>query len=126
MRGDGLVGWYLFIVDPKDGIDAAAGDEVRTADDERAVNEDELLVLLLLPIPLAFPVLVRLMDAKGDDLADEADVRDRRAVIIFRWDSTSADATPEPAYSGSSRSGESSRSKSSRVSCDVALLFAIV
>ena len=101
-----MTGWY-FIADPNAGTDA--GDEVRTADE----NADELLVLLLL---LAFPVLVRLMAAKGDAFSDDADGSERRAVMIFRWDRTSADATPEPAYSVSSRSGDSSRSKSSRVS----------
>lgn len=64
------------------------------------------------------------MDAKGDAfVADELEGSDRRAVMIFRLDRTSDDAKPDPLYCGSSLSGESSRSKSSRVNCVSALLL---
>jgi hypothetical protein len=108
VRGEGFVGWYLFRVDPNSGTDEAAAGAVDEDDndvddddeDERPVNEDEVPLiisgLLLLP---AEADAVRLMFAKGDGFAcdaDEGDVSDRRAVMIFRLDRTSADAIPDP------------------------------
>ena len=109
-------------------MDGFIGVDDEERSDEAADGEGKRL-LLLAPLPPAkggaFPVAVRLMLAKGDEDLGVEEVRERRAVMILRFDRTSADAMPLLALGSSSRSGDSSRSRSSRVNCVAARRLAI-